>query len=203
MRIAPVLMTALALQIAAAATGLAAEPAALAVTPLGSNGICKVTTVAKTDDAGDRLPRSEWYASAWRCPGHAGRFVHLAYGDQREGLAIGTRRKPASYLWHPGFGAWGPSMEWRGARGRPVAVIARYAWSIIEGDTPAPNGTGADLAVIRIGKDPAGTCIVAWIDERANPDAMALARRQADTAATNACPAAPARLGKLSPGRAP
>ena len=190
-----------------AGTGaLAAEPVVLAETPLGSTR-CKVVATAKTDAAGEPLKKSEWYASAWRCDGYQGRFVYMAYDDEREGLAFGSAKSALTeYMWPEGFGSWGPSVEWRGAKGAdkqsPLAAIARYSWNIRSDADGGPPNIGAALAVISVGRGRADTCIVAWIDTGANPDAVDLARARADQAlAQNACKEGgkPERLGKLKP----
>ncbi|MCB1549370.1 MAG: hypothetical protein KDJ41_16295 [Hyphomicrobiaceae bacterium] len=176
-------------------------------TALGSSR-CPAIGITRTDEAGEPLEKSRWYASHWRCPGYKGLYVYIAYGDQREGLAFGSRTRPTTeYLWPGGFGAWGPTVEWRGgktSRGSraPLTAIIRYSWSI---DARAPGkaaDTGADLAVIRVGRGRKDTCIVAWVDVSLNRDALALARRYADSAARDIVCARlkqPARLGRQRP----
>jgi hypothetical protein len=184
----------------------AADPLILAETPLGSDR-CPVIATAKTDDAGEPLKESEWYASDWRCSGYEGRFVYLAYGDEREGLAFGSEQSATTdHMWHHRFGAWGPSIEWRGAQAGntgqvPLAAIARYSWNIQMGTENEPPDIGADLAVISLGRGRDDTCIIAWVDTIANPDAVELARKRADEALSgNSCKAGrqPERLGKFS-----
>jgi hypothetical protein len=188
----------------------AADPQVLAETPLGSDR-CEVIATAKTDDAGEPLQESEWYASDWRCEGYQGRSVYLAYGDGREGVAFGSGQSaPAHHLWHHRFGTWGPTMEWRGspagnAAQAPLTAIARYSWNVQLGDAGTPPDIGADLAVISVGAGGEDSCIVAWVDTVANPDAVELARKRADEALSRPpCKAGrqPERLGKLSPKRA-
>jgi len=198
----------LALVLLPAWTGaVAAEPMILGETPLGSDR-CKVTATAKTAASGEPLKKSEWHASEWRCGGYQGRFVYLAYDDEREGLAFGSAKSASTdYMWPEGFGAWGPSIEWRGPEGAskqmPLAAIARYSWNIRSGASGnEPPNVGAALAVINVGVGPTDTCVVAWVDTAANPDAVALARKRADQALTqNPCTEGgkPERLGKLKP----
>ena len=173
-------------------------------TPLGST-VCKTTGTTKTDEAGDKLKRRDWYASEWTCPGHAGRSVVIAHDDQREGLAFPkVRTKPAEFVWPERFGAWGPSIEWRGekssaATATTLFAIARYARDVGPLGRKPPRDLGGELAVIRVGPDPASTCILAWVDTSANKDATALARVFADGDATRLhCDksAKPIRLGK-------
>ena len=109
-------------------------------------------------------------------------------------------------MWPEGFGAWGPSIEWRGPEGAskhmPLAAIARYSWNIRSESDGGPPNVGAALAVISVGRDRADTCIVAWVDTAGNPDAVELARKRADQAlAQNPCSEGgkPERLGKLKP----
>ena len=184
----------------------AADPLVLAETPMVS-GRCRVVATTKTDETGEPLKKSEWYASEWRCEGYQGRFVYIAYDDQREGVAFGTARAASTdYMWPSGFGAWGPSIQWRGPKGAssqaPLAAIARYSWNTPTGTGSEPPDIGADLAVISVGRGRKDTCIVAWVDALANPDAADLAAKRADEAlSANICAAGrqPERIGKLSP----
>lgn len=186
--------------------GAAAEPLILAETPVGSDR-CKVVEMAKTDDAGEPLDKGEYYASSWRCDGYRDRFVYIAYGDQREGLAFGSvQAATTDYMWHPRFGAWGPSIEWRGTQADSprsgLAAVARYSWTIQIGPDGGQADIGADLAVISVGQAQEDTCVVAWVDAAANPDAVDLARKRADEILSgNSCKprGQPERLGKLSP----
>jgi hypothetical protein len=187
--------------IAAGTASAAAESAILAETPLGEDH-CQVVTTAKTDPSGEPLAESDWYPSGWRCGGHAGRFAYVAYDDAREGLAFAPMDTvPESFAWHGKFGAWSGNVEWRGETGAqaPLAAIARYSWSIQDGDTGKALEEGSELAVFKVGATAGESCILAWVDAVANPDALDIARRHADSAANTAScePAAETvRLGK-------
>jgi hypothetical protein len=128
--------------------------------------------------------------------------VYIAYGDQREMLAFGTRRsRTTKYMQPLGFGAWGPTLEWRGSAtsNAPLAAIARYSWNI-ETQAAEPISKGAVLAVVRVGRGAKDSCLVAWVDAVANIDALDLARLYADTrVASHICQEGqePLRLGKV------
>jgi len=178
-----------------------ADPKLLAETPLGSDR-CPAIATTKTGEDGTPLKRSEWYASAWRCKGYRGRYAYIAYGDQREMLAFGTRRsRTTKYVQPLGFGAWGPMLEWRGSAtaNTPLAAIARYSWNIAA-PTSEPANKGAMLAVVRVGRGANDSCLVAWVDAVANIDALDLARKHADTrVGSHICQEGqePLRLGKV------
>ena len=85
-----------------------------------------------------------------------------------------------------------------------MAAIAPYRWDIRNGEDEKDRDVGGDLAIIRLGKSKNDTCIIAFIDTVANPDAMTIARKAADErAARHKC--TPARgsvyLGNRTPGR--
>jgi hypothetical protein len=171
---------------------------------------CTVTVVETEDEAGEPLKKEDHFPTAWRCKGNGGLFVYVLYNHQREAIAFGTaRRETTSYMRHGHFGSWGPSVEWRGKKDKsgqlvPAAVIAPYRWDIRNGDDEKDRDVGGDLAIIRLGKSKSETCVVAWVDTVANPDAMDIARKAADErAAGHIC--SPSRksiyLGKRSPGR--
>lgn len=151
---------------------------------------CKVTAIETHDEAGEPLARTERYPTAWRCNGSAGRFVYVRYDHLREEIAFGSSKAAATaYLRHGHFGGWGPTVEWRGARdatGKLVATaaIVPYRWSIREGDGAGKPDIGNELGVIRLGKGRNDTCIVAWVDAIANPDALEIARKIADDQAS-------------------
>jgi hypothetical protein len=166
-------------------TGLAlAEPVRLGETALSSKR-CPVVVMATTDESGRPLPKQYHQPSVWRCTGFAGRYVLIAYGDQRQGLAFGPKDgPPTDYLWPDHFGSWGPSVEWRGERKAantgPVFAIATYTWDTGPPDAESPRERGAEIAVIRVGSELEDTCILAWIDATIGPRARDIARMYAD-----------------------
>lgn len=198
---------------AAAVLCLAISAPALAADALISSldrAKCKVTAIETRDEAGEPLAKSDRYPTAWRCAGIGGRFVHVHYTHQREEIAFGgARRATSRFMRHGHFGSWGAEIEWRGLKGRggalqATAAIAAYRWDIRGGEDPKDWDVGGDLAVIRIGQGSRDTCIIAWVDLVANPDAMALARKAADeqTARFDCGRDQPAHLGQRRPERA-
>jgi len=171
---------------------------------------CTVAMVETEDEAGEPLKKEDHYPTAWRCKGNGGLFAYVLYNHEREEIAFGTaRRETTGYMRHGHFGSWGPSVEWRGTKNKngqlaAVAAIVAYRWDIRNGDNENDREVGGDLAVIRLGKSRGETCIIAWVDTVANPDAMSIARQAADQrAAGHKCSAAhkPGYLGKRSPAR--
>lgn len=201
-------MRAITLAIVLASTGIA-NAADSVVTELVTER-CTVTMMETEDEAGEPLKKEDHYPTAWRCNGNGDLFVHVLYGHEREEIAFGTaRRATTAYMRHGHFGSWGPSVEWRGTKDKsgklvPVAAIAPYRWDIRNGEDEKDREVGGDLAVIRLGKSKSETCIVAWVDTVANPDAMTIARKAADEwAVARKCSASrkPGYLGKRTAGR--
>jgi len=166
---------------------------------------CAVTMMETEDEAGEPLKKEEQFPTAWRCKGHGAWFVYVRYNHQREDIAFGTgRRETTGYMRHGHFGGWGPTVEWRGIKDRTghlqaVAAIVGYHWDIPNGEDEKDKDVGRDLAVIRIGKTKADTCVVAFVDAVANPRAMEHARKVADERAiTYKCTPSrkPAYVGK-------
>jgi hypothetical protein len=142
---------------------------------------------------------------AWLCPGLEGYPVWVAEGDRRTFVSVGpepqSRRAATQTLGASNSLFKGPSgratLEWRIVRksGRPVpfATIQRYY-------TRRDGAEGEVLVVTRV--TPTEDCHVAYIDALANTDAIALARRVADTESrTFSCTREPRRVGRT--GRSP
>ncbi|MEZ5850173.1 MAG: hypothetical protein R3D68_05905 [Hyphomicrobiaceae bacterium] len=125
---------------------------------------------------------------AWRCKGLAGYPVFVAEGDLRTFVSLGKsaeKRKAARQTLRPFNSIFArkskrATLEWRftspAGRTTPYAGILRYFI-----DTNGRHGEA--LVVLRI--TPAETCQVAVIDALATRNAIALARRLADTTARN------------------
>lgn len=139
--------------------------------------------------------RDDAEGEVWRCPGVAGVEVYLLYQDARDFLSYGRRGKRETNV----FGAGGPiggireTLEWRGrkdAKGalQPFATIARMAFE-------NRNVDRADwwslLIVTRLAPALKDSCVIGYVDARANSDANEIARRVADQWAADAarpCP---------------
>ena len=121
------------------------------------------------------------------CPGKNGLIVLISEDDLRESVSVGRNRlgasrEPAAQTWFGPFNSTTNTVEWRGANGRPYAIIQR--WHIADNadrdkhDRPIAKPM---LAVTRLAPGP--VCHVAYIDVQANPNANELARKAADEVA--------------------
>ena len=131
---------------------------------------CSILT--KTDDG-----------TTYQCPGLPGVPVYFAEGDDRTFLSAGTslEKSKAAGQTLKSFktlfsGKSGrATIEWRfvirNDRKVPYAMIVRYF-------TKSARGKGQVLVVTRITEKQA--CHMAYIDARANPDAIVIARKIAD-----------------------
>ncbi|MEJ1159840.1 hypothetical protein [Prosthecomicrobium sp. N25] len=155
---------------------------------------CVVTERAPPDSDPDGKPE----AYAWRCKGHESWNVFVAEGDLRAGIAFGRgRRFQGDYAFFPKFSVTGPKVEWRGPRKGdrvvPIGAVLRFRWD-------ADGKRGSVLAVARLGESEADTCVFAYVDAVANPDANAIASALVDDrAADAACGGDPQWVGKVSP----
>jgi len=142
---------------------------------------------------------------AWRCQGLPGYPVYVAAGDLHQFVSAGKdaeHRRAASQTLAPfnsifEDGSRRATIEWRferrGGGQVPYATIVRYHTS--------QQGRRGDVLVISK-VTPQESCHVAYIDALANADAIALARRIADTKArTFDCRTEPQATGEI--GRSP
>lgn len=129
------------------------------------------------------------------CPGPSGLVVVVSEYDLRETVTVGKTRKaaeaePAASTWFEPFSSTTPTIEWRqDAKNKPpFAMIQR--WHLADINDEDKNGrpkTKQLFVVTRLA--PAGAkagmsvCHVAYIDVKANPDAIELARDAADSLA--------------------
>ncbi len=147
-----------------------------------------------------RLVKRDADGGAWLCDGLDDYPVYVAERDHRTFVSVGrepqSRRAAAQTLGAFNSLFKGPSgratIEWRIVRrnGRPMpfATIQRYY-------TRTDSGAGEVLVVTRV--TPSEDCHVAYIDALANPDAIALARRVADTESrTFSCAREPRTVGR-------
>jgi hypothetical protein len=123
------------------------------------------------------------------CPGKNGLIVLISEDDLRETVSVGRNRlaaskEPAAETWFGPFNSTTNTVEWRGANGKPYAIIQR--WHIADNsdrdkdDRPIAKQM---LTVTRLSPGP--VCHVAYVDVQANPDANELARKAADEIARN------------------
>ncbi|WP_293863069.1 hypothetical protein [uncultured Alsobacter sp.] len=145
-------------------------------------------------------------AEAFSCQGMAGWSIAVGYPAFGATLAFVSKDKPAR-VHQPADdrsvaidGLAGPSttVEWRGvvrngtfqpyaAIVRILAVDAATRQAMIEAGAPPPSLKRAQvLLVTRLAAE--GSCVVAYVDAQANPNANDLARTAADAAALTPCP---------------
>jgi hypothetical protein len=133
-----------------------------------------------------KLVRKHPDGNAYACNGLPGFPVYFAEGDLRAFLSYGPkpeRRRAATQTLGPFNTPFEgktrrTTVEWRfnlkGQQKIPYATIVRYAVS-------RDNAKSAALVVARVGET--DTCHVAYVDAKANPDAIMMARRIADEVA--------------------
>lgn len=122
--------------------------------------------------------------SEWRCPGPGGYSLKYYDFTTQGGIIIGFRGKdlPGEGLsWAPANTGIASRAEWRMQNGSPVALIVGR-WRNTDDETGAINSAVEELVVIKVAAT--GTCTVAVIGALA-PQAMALAREQADQRSAN------------------
>jgi hypothetical protein len=112
-----------------------------------------------------------------RCPGLAGARVYTEAGVNSVKLSFRWGKRKVEVV---DSGSVGDKLEWRGTKTRqgfkPHAVIV----TIVVKDYPAETRHNV-LGVLRM--EPRNACLMAVIDAEANGDALALARKTADTEA--------------------
>lgn len=146
--------------IAAAATALAAKPAA--VTSVYTRFDLDRCTLLKTDEVGS--------FAHYRCAGLKGVPLIVEVGDDRFDLDAGVADRDE--LWGQSFDEPNPTVEWRLNRGRPFALIYR-----LTGTNPERPRTSR-LLVETIGRPGKPGCRIAEI-AGATPDANQAARNAA------------------------
>ena len=118
------------------------------------------------------------------CPGKNGLIVLISEDDLRETVSDGRNRlvaskEPAAETWFGPFNSTTNTVEWRGANGRPYAIIQR--WHIADNsDRDKDDRPIAKQMLVVTRLSPGPVCHVAYVDVQANPDANELARKAAD-----------------------
>jgi hypothetical protein len=118
------------------------------------------------------------------CAGYKNFSVYFKEGDLRQSQAYGPVSK--AYL-DEAFESFGPfnhtnaKIEWRIAKGKPVATIVRWFVSDPEATSGADTRYGQILVVSTIATAANPTsCVVGYVDALENKDANTLARTVAD-----------------------
>jgi hypothetical protein len=158
--------------------------AALGQAPAAANRVKSLYTTI--DLKACRQLKRDRDGGAWQCEGLGGMPVYVAEGDLRQFLSVGANpemRRAATQTLGPfnslfERGSDRAIIEWRfdrrGERQIPYAIIVRL-------HTSRDGRKGDVLVVSKVGASE--TCHVAYIDALANSDAIALARRVADSRA--------------------
>ncbi len=146
---------------------------------------CRQVSVTRGEDGG----------GIRTCPGPQGLVVVISEDDLRETVTVGRTRKtaetePAAKTWFEPFSSTTPTIEWRQeAKDKPpFAMIQRWHLADIEDEDKDGRPKAKQLFVVtRLassgGKTGASVCHVAYIDVKANTNAIDLAREVADTLA--------------------
>ena len=145
--------------------------------PAAAFGTQSVPTDLKLDDC--TITRTNDLDTVWACPGYKGIPVMVRRAQLRSTLSFGlaaTTEKAASQLLPLGYSPSG-SIEWRlsnrAGAWKPFAAIVHYTR-----DASSDEKAGDVLVVTRI--EEGATCQIAYVDAKANPDAVALAEQAAD-----------------------
>jgi len=127
------------------------------------------------------------YAAVWACKGLADYVVAVSEEDLRTTVSVGRNvkaaaREPAA---SQGFGPFNftyETVEWRGVKGTPFAIIQR--WNISDNENPGKDGRPGRTALFIVTRLPPGpVCHVAYVDVKANREPNVLARQAADESA--------------------
>ncbi|PCI02327.1 MAG: hypothetical protein COB78_13575 [Hyphomicrobiales bacterium] len=122
-----------------------------------------------------------------RCTGYKDYSVHFTEGDLRQMVQFGFVEKPFEQWQSFGeFNRINNVIEWRLDGGTPYATILRWFIENADPDTGSPSKAyeGQILVISTVGSDDyPESCIVGYVDARANKGANELAREIADTLA--------------------
>jgi hypothetical protein len=116
------------------------------------------------------------------CPGKAGLVVLISEDDLRETVSVGRNRaaaarEPAARAGFGPFNSTGDTVEWRAADGKPFAIIQR--WHIADNNDPDKEGRPIAKPMLAVTRLPPGAvCQVAYIDVKANSNAVSWPARQ-------------------------
>lgn len=121
------------------------------------------------------------------CTGHGGYGVLLKEGDLRQSVQFGHVARDDVFESFQPFNRANETIEWRlGEGGAPYATILRWFIENTDPDTGAVSKatTGEMLVVSRVGQPgSAESCVVGYVDAKANSGANELARQVADNLA--------------------
>lgn len=121
-------------------------------------------------------------ASAY-CSGYKGFPVHFAEGDLRQMVRFGhVANLDGQWESFGQFNAVGDTIEWRLENGKPFATILRWFIENTDNDGNVSDQTRGQVLVISTvatHQNPR-SCVVAYVDARANSNANFLARQLAD-----------------------
>jgi hypothetical protein len=118
------------------------------------------------------------------CPGKNGLIVLISEDDLRETVSVGRNRlaaskEPAVETWFGPFNSTTNTVEWRGANGKPYAIIQR--WHIADNSDRDKDDRPIAKQMLTVRRlSPGPVCHVAYVDVQANPDPNELARKAAD-----------------------
>jgi hypothetical protein len=122
------------------------------------------------------------------CAGYGGYGVLFQEGDLRQAVQFGHVAGDGAFESFGAFNRINDTIEWRfNEAGVPVAAILRWFLENMDPDTgvPTPQTTGQVLVISRVGQPgDAHSCVVGYVDAKANGNANVIARVVADTLAT-------------------
>lgn len=124
-----------------------------------------------------------------QCAGYGGYAVVFKEGDLRQAVQFGHVAQGDVFESFGAFNRANDTIEWRlDEDGVPVATVLR--WFLENPDpktgSPSPQSTGQVLVISRVGQPgDAHSCVVGYVDAKANDNANIIARDIADMGAEN------------------
>jgi hypothetical protein len=119
------------------------------------------------------------------CTGYRQWLVHFSEGDLRQQVRYGFQgNSKAGWESFGQFNRINDTIEWRLENGKPYATILRWFIENMDPDTGAVSKKylGNVLVISSVGTtEKPGSCIVGYVDARANGNANQIARDVADT----------------------
>jgi hypothetical protein len=140
--------------------------------------------------------RADHAAAVRACPAFLGYRIEVIEHPHRHELRITPPERGSAAASLVFLSGLGPRAEWRGPKSK--AAILPRALIVRVGAADLGDEKSALLAIMKI--SPQANCLIGVVDVRTNPDANAVARREADSLAEGFSCGSPSKvLGQTSP----